>query len=249
MIDIHNHILPGIDDGPTDITQSIDLLQQAKSQGITGIIATPHHLSPRYTNSIQNVKSLINEMMQIPAIRNISITIYHGQEIRLTDQIVDEITKGNISGLNDSQYLLIEFPSNEVPLYTKQLFYELQLMGFIPIIAHPERNKILANDLNMLFDLINIGALSQLTASSLLGNLGKKIQKTSLKMISYELAHFVASDAHHSVSRPFEIKQLFKHRKLKKLNTKIETMFNHSQLIIENSTIDKQQPINVTTKR
>ncbi|HJF68495.1 tyrosine-protein phosphatase [Staphylococcus kloosii] len=249
MIDIHNHILPGIDDGPKDIAQSIDLLQQAKSQGITGIIATPHHLSPRYTNNIQNVKSLINEMMQIPAIRNIGITIYHGQEIRLTDQIVDEITKGNISGLNDSQYLLIEFPSNEVPLYTKQLFYELQLMGFIPIIAHPERNKILANDLNMLFDLINIGALSQLTASSLLGNLGKKIQKTSLKMINYELAHFVASDAHHSVSRPFEIKQLFKHRKLKKLNTKIETMFNHSQLIIENSTIDKQQPINVTTKR
>ena len=122
MIDIHNHILPGIDDGPKDIAQSIDLLQQAKSQGITGIIATPHHLSPRYTNNIQNVKSLINEMMQIPAIRNIGITIYHGQEIRLTDQIVDEITKGNISGLNDSQYLLIEFPSNEVPLSTKQLF-------------------------------------------------------------------------------------------------------------------------------
>ncbi|MBF7024575.1 tyrosine-protein phosphatase [Staphylococcus kloosii] len=249
MIDIHNHILPGIDDGPKDIAQSIDLLQQAKEQGITGIIATPHHLSPRYTNNIQNVKALINEMMQIPAIKNIGIPIYHGQEVRLTDQIVDEITKGNISGLNDSQYLLIEFPSNEVPLYTKQLFYELQLMGFIPIIAHPERNKILANDLNMLFDLINIGALSQLTASSLLGSLGKKIQKTSLKMMNYELAHFVASDAHHSVSRPFEIKQLFKHRKLKKFNTKIETMFNHSQLIIENSTIDKQQPINFTNKR
>jgi protein-tyrosine phosphatase len=249
MIDIHNHILPGVDDGPKDIAQSIDLLQQAKEQGITGIIATPHHLSPRYTNNIQNVKSLINEMMQIPAIKNIGIPIYHGQEVRLTDQIVDEITKGNISGLNDSQYLLIEFPSNEVPLYTKQLFYELQLMGFIPIIAHPERNKILANDLNMLFDLINIGALSQLTASSLLGSLGKKIQKTSLKMLNYELAHFVASDAHHSVSRPFEIKQLFKHRKLKKLSTKIETMFNHSQLIIENSTIDKQQPINFTNKR
>lgn len=249
MIDIHNHILPGMDDGPKDIAQTIDLLQQAKLQGITGIIATPHHLSPRFTNNIQNVKALINEIMQIPAIRNIGITIYHGQEVRLTDQIVDEIAQGNITGLNDSKYILIEFPSNEVPLYTKQLFYDLQIMGFIPIIAHPERNKILANDLSVLFDLINMGALSQLTASSLLGNLGKKIQKISLKMIDYELTHFVASDAHHSVSRPFEIAKLFKNRKLKKLNTKIETMFNHSQLIIRNSTIDKQQPINFTNKR
>ncbi|MBF7016772.1 tyrosine-protein phosphatase [Staphylococcus durrellii] len=249
MIDIHNHILPDIDDGPKNITETIMLLQQAKEQGVTGIIATPHHLSPKYTNNIKDVKALIKEVQQISVIQKIGVNIYHGQEIRLTDQIVSDIEKGNISGLNDSKYLLIEFPSNEVPLYTKQLFYELQLMKFIPIIAHPERNKVLANNMNVLYDLINMGALSQLTAGSLLGNAGKNIQKISIKMIHYDLTHFIASDAHHSVLRPFAIKKLFKYRKLKKVKPKIEAMFNHSQLIIENSTIDKQQPINFSNQR
>lgn len=249
MIDMHNHILPGIDDGPKNIADTIALLKQAKNQGVTGIIATPHHLSPRYTNNIQDVKKLIDEINQISAIQKIEMNIYPGQEIRLSDQILTDIENGKISGLNDSRYLLIEFPSNEVPMYTKQIFYELQLMNYIPIIAHPERNKVLANDINTFYELINMGALSQLTAGSLLGNTGKKIQKISLNMINHDLIHFIASDAHHYEFRPFENKKLFTHRKLKKLKTKIETMFNNSQLIIDNSTIDKQQPINFSKKR
>ena len=102
------------------------------------------------------------------------ITLLPGQEIRISDQILPQLRKGEAIGLNHSRYLLIEFPSRGVPHYTKRLFFELQSEGYIPIIAHPERNKEISQNLDVLYNLINQGALAQLTSSSLQGVQGKK---------------------------------------------------------------------------
>ncbi|MEB8305373.1 tyrosine-protein phosphatase [Staphylococcus xylosus] len=242
MIDMHNHILIDIDDGPQSLTAAIDLLKQAKREGITDIIATPHHLHPKYSNDIHTVKEKINELKLNEEIRNLNINFYAGQEIRVTDRVIDDINNGNIEGINNSNYLLLEFPSNEVPHYSKQLFYELQTMGYIPIIAHPERNKAIVQNLDLLFELINGGALSQLTTSSILGDLGSNVRRISLKIMDNNLAHFIASDAHSATTRPFVMKQLFKERKLKTYYETFEDYIENGNLIIKNERVSKQIP-------
>ncbi|RIL77080.1 capsular biosynthesis protein [Staphylococcus cohnii] len=242
MIDIHNHILMDIDDGPQSINAMIDLLNQAKSEGINNIVVTPHHLHPKYNNNIQLVKEEIKSLKQNEDVQKLNINFYAGQEIRVTDKIIDDINNGNIEGINNSNYLLLEFPSNEVPHYSKQLFYELQTMGYTPIIAHPERNKAIVQDLDLLYELINGGALSQLTTSSLLGGFGSNVRRTSLKIIDNNLAHFIASDAHSATTRPFAMKQLFKERKLKTYYEEFQNYLENGKLMINNERISKQIP-------
>ncbi|MBO1222039.1 tyrosine-protein phosphatase [Staphylococcus nepalensis] len=242
MIDLHNHILMDIDDGPQSLNATIDLLKQAESEGITDIVATPHHLHPKFSNNIQLVKEKISELNENKDIQKLNINFYAGQEIRVTDRVIDDIDNGDIEGINNSNYLLLEFPSNEVPHYSKQLFYELQTMGYIPIIAHPERNKAIVQNLDLLFELINGGALSQLTASSLLGVFGSNVRRISFKIMENNLAHFIASDAHSATTRPFVIKQLFKERKLKAYYEELEDYLENGELIINNERVSKRMP-------
>ena len=150
MIDIHNHILYGIDDGPKSLEDAIELIKQAISEGVTGIVATPHHLHPNFSNDINSIQEKLIVLDTALKHQELNIDLYYGQEIRITDQILTDIEAGKITGINGSNYLLIEFPSNEVPVYTNKLFYEIQTMGYIPIIAHPERNKAIVQDLDVL---------------------------------------------------------------------------------------------------
>ncbi|MCJ1759075.1 tyrosine-protein phosphatase [Mammaliicoccus sciuri] len=243
MVDIHNHILVGADDGPKSIEETIALLQQAKQQGIDDIVVTPHHLHPKYENTFDTVTKGIEELNKIDEIAKLNIQFYPGQEIRLSDQILQDIEQRKIYGINDTKYLLIELPSNEVPRYTKKLLYEIQNKGLVPIIAHPERNKAIARDINLLYGLINNGALSQITASSLNGELGKNLQKISIKMIEHNLIHFIASDAHHVSNRPFAMNNLFNNSKLKNIEADIEMFLQNNEALIQDKYIRRERPI------
>lgn len=249
MIDIHNHILAGADDGPKSIEEIIALLQQAKEQGIHAIVVTPHHLHPKYSNNFNTVTKRIEELNKVDEIKRLNIQLYPGQEIRLTDQILQDIEQHKIYGMNYSKYLLIELPSNEVPHYTRKLLYEIQNKGFIPIIAHPERNKAIVSNLNLLYELVNNGALSQVTASSLNGDLGRNIQKTSIKMIEHNLIHFIASDAHNVLNRPFMLKSLFSNPKLKKINEELNIFLKNNEALIQGKYIRRERPIEINKNK
>ena len=231
MIDIHNHILIDVDDGPKTKEDAIALLKQANDEGVTEIIATPHHLSPTFDNAYENVQQKLNQLSEL-----------QGQEIRISDQVLPQLRKGEAIGLNHSRYLLIEFPSRGVPHYANRLFFELQSEGYIPIIAHPERNKEISQNLDVLYNLINQGALAQLTSSSLQGIQGKKIQKISIQMIENNLVHFIASDAHHESQRPFIMKSLYNNKKLKKYEKNIENLINNAKYIVNDEDVIKKQP-------
>lgn len=233
MIDIHNHILPNIDDGPTNETEMLDLLKQATTQGVTEIIVTSHHLHPRYTTPIEKVKSCLNHIESLEEVQALNLKFYYGQEIRITDQILNDIDRKVITGINDSRYLLIEFPSNEVPHYTDQLFFELQSKGFVPIIAHPERNKAISQNLDILYDLINKGALSQVTTASLAGISGRKIRKLAIQMIENNLTHFIGSDAHNTEIRPFLMKDLFNDKKLRDYYEDMNGFISNAKLVVD----------------
>ncbi|WP_332628474.1 tyrosine-protein phosphatase [Halalkalibacter flavus] len=210
MIDIHCHILPGVDDGPKTVEESLKLARLAESEGITKIIATPHHQHPSFENSgfsvIREVEQLNHKLKEA----NINIDVIPSQEVRLHGAMIRYLELGDVLPMTPgSSYILIEFPSNSIPHYTSRLFYDLKLQGYTPIIAHPERNKVLVEDPVMLFDFVKNGVLTQITAGSLTGHFGKKAMKFTEQLLESNLTHFLASDAHNCYERPFLLTEAY----------------------------------------
>lgn len=210
MIDIHCHILPGVDDGSADMKESMNMARKAVEAGITHLFATPHHLNEKYVNAkrdiIERAVRLNGNLKQ----NNIPLTIHLGQEVRIHRDIFTSLEKQEILTLNDNgTYLLLELPSGKVPTYTQEVIYELLLKGITPIIVHPERNKELIANHKLLFELVQEGALTQITSGSIIGNFGKSIQTFSNKIIQHNLAHFIATDAHNIGSRGFTLQQAY----------------------------------------
>lgn len=242
MIDIHSHIAFGLDDGAKNIEESIQMAKLAVKEGITKIVATPHHWAPYYepnTTSIEERVILLNETL---IERNIPLEVYVGQEIRISDDILPKLDRNEYVTINHSKYILIEFPPNGIPLHTDRLFFDLMLNGFTPIIAHPERNAAIVEKPDRLYRLIKNGALSQVTSGSIAGKFGKKIQKLSLQFIEYGLANIVASDAHNCKERPFLWKESFTILD-QKLGTNTSAKLNRNALnILTNQVIEAIVP-------
>lgn len=210
MFDLHCHILPGIDDGAKTMDDSIAMAELAFSEGITHILATPHHMNRSWMNDKQTVLPLVKQLQAELKRRQIDLTIFPGQEVRLYGDILKDIKDDKILFIDElEQYVLIEFPTETIPTYTERLFYELQSHGKTPIIVHPERNHKIIEQPNRLKNLIDKGALAQLTAASYTGGFGKKIEKVSKQLIEANLVQFIASDAHNVTNRPFYMKEAY----------------------------------------
>lgn len=197
MIDIHCHILPGIDDGAEDLEMALEMANMAASQGITHILATPHHRNPVFTNKKEQIETAVDRFQIELDKRGIDLIVFPGQEVRIHGELMQHIEAGEIlfTDLNQT-YLLVEFPSSEVPAYTDRLFFELLTAGIRPVIVHPERNAVFMSDINRLERFIQQGCYAQLTTASYLGEFGAEIQRVSQTMIERQLIHLMASDAH-----------------------------------------------------
>ncbi|GAB4074570.1 hypothetical protein GCM10028778_20730 [Barrientosiimonas marina] len=140
----------------------------------------------------------------------IPLTVLPGQESRIHGEMADRLLTGDIMPLNQTtSYVFVELPSGHVPRYSKQLFFDLQVQGYIPVIVHPERNRELMERPDELQDLVKHGALSQVTAACLSGHFGKKRQKYANQLINANLSHFIASDAHNTTSRGFCLQEAY----------------------------------------
>lgn len=203
MLDMHSHILFGVDDGPEKEEETILLLNQAVSEGITGIISTSHAYHPQFHVSKEIVLKQVQSLNELAKENNLPIQIYTGQELRLKDFTANEIAAKDALSLADSKYVLLELPSQGIPAYTIQIIQELLNQNKVPIIAHPERNKAIAEKPSRLARLITHGALAQVTAGSLAGHFGKSIQRTALQLVDAHLVHVYGSDVHNSSTRPF----------------------------------------------
>lgn len=209
MIDIHNHILIGVDDGPQTEEEAVILLKQAIDNGITDIIATPHHYNGDFVNLGSKILEKMDELNLVISQHQLDINVYPGQEIRVNGNFVEELKAGVGIPLNQKQYVLIEFSFNEIPSYVGPMFYDIQMNGYTPIIAHPERYKAIIKNPDRLHDFIEKGAIAQVTAGSVAGELGDNLKETSLKMIEAHLVHLIASDAHHAGFRPFMLQEAY----------------------------------------
>ncbi|WP_243293029.1 CpsB/CapC family capsule biosynthesis tyrosine phosphatase [Bacillus sp. FJAT-47783] len=206
MIDLHCHILPDVDDGAKHVTESLEMARKAVEEGITAIVATPHHKHEKYENESNFVIHKVNALQEAIDNEGIPLQIVPGQEVRIYGELLEDYDCHRVIGLNNSRYVLIEFPSNHVPRYSEQLLYEMQTKGITPVIAHPERNSEIMQHPDILYKFVKKGAITQVTAGSLTGRFGKKIQKFSLDLIEARLAHIVASDAHNVKTRGFYVK-------------------------------------------
>lgn len=224
MIDLHCHILPGVDDGAKTLADSIAMAKEAVRQGITHILCTPHH-NQRYTNEKTDVIKSVEALQKEFDARNIPLTLFEGQEVRIKRELIDEIKQDKIlfADVTD-RYLLAELPTRNIPDYTESLFFELRKMGIIPIIVHPERNLRFQEEPNLLLPYLNMGCLAQLTAPSLVGIYGKQVKKLSEKLIEHNLVQMIASDAHSRKDRDFYMAKAYKTVEKKFGQQKIEMM-------------------------
>ena len=202
MIDLHSHILPGVDDGAQTLEDSIEMARKAISQGITHLMCTPHHNNGKYNNPADKIIREVANLQEELDKRGLDLTLLEGQEVRLTEFLLTAIQRDEILFTDlDNTYLLIEFPTNEVPIYAEQVFYQLLNRGQVPVIVHPERNAVFREEPNRLVSFLEMGTLTQLTAPSIVGIFGSDIQQTARQMLEHNMLYMVASDAHKEIEK------------------------------------------------
>lgn len=201
MIDIHSHILSGIDDGPKKIEESCVMLINASTSGVETIVATPHLVDGASKERIAECNRKVNELQYIARAREISIDIKVGFECYITPELTNSnLDLAEITINNNGKYILVEFPMYNIPFYAKDIFANMKEKGITPILAHPERNLAIIQNPNILFDLVSNGCIAQLNAGSILGRYGRTINGTARILLSHKMIHLVASDMHSSSS-------------------------------------------------
>lgn len=200
MIDLHSHILPGVDDGAKDLGESLAMAKEAVVDGVHTIVATPHHQIGMHINNRNDVIDQVTLLNKRVKEEGLELTILPGAEIHAYGNLVSDLKKGKLLTINDKhKYIFIEFPHDRVPIGAEQLIFEIQLAGYVPIIPHPERNRDIRENPIKIYQLVKKGALTQITAASLLGFFGKKVHRFTLEMIDTNLTHLLATDAHRAV--------------------------------------------------
>ena len=250
MIDIHSHILPGIDDGARTLEDALAMARIAIAEGITHIAATPHYKNGKFENKKQDILEAVRVLQNEFDTRGIDLTVFPGQEVRIHGEIMEGIKKEEILFADESnRYLLIEFPTMSIPHYAESLFFQLQQQGIIPIIVHPERNREIIENPNRLLDFVEKGALAQLTASSYVGVFGKEVQKLSSQLIAANLVHVLASDAHNTRGRSFHMKEAFEKLAREFGEEKASAFQENAKNIINGDVIMGGIPVEVRKKK
>lgn len=199
MIDIHTHILPGIDDGAHDLDQSLAMLRMAAAAGTTDMVATPHS-DPQFTFDAEVTEARLAELQ---AAAGDLVRVHYGCELHLTlDGIENAMRVPQEYSIAKKGYLLVEFSNFLIPKTSGEIFGRMLDRGLRPIIAHPERNPLLRTRLTELEAWVELGCTTQVTGQSLFGRFGKAAKASSHELITRGLVHFLASDAHDLEHRP-----------------------------------------------
>ncbi len=207
VLDIHYHLLFGLDDGPKTIEESLQLAEASIAEGVTHIVCTPHanHEFAFQTGINEERLALLNERL------GGRITLGLGCDFHLSyDNIADALHNRDKYTINGKRYLLVEFPNGMIPSLISEWLYQFNVNGIVPIITHPERNSELAAKPERMAEWMRSGCLIQVTAGSLMGRFGRMAAATSDSLLKKNWVHFVASDAHSLKSRPPAMGEAYK---------------------------------------
>ncbi len=197
MIDLHCHILPGLDDGADSWATSLEMAQIAVMDGISGIVCTPHS-SPAFPGNHRSVILTAVEEFRTRLLQaQIPLALYPGCELAIDSNLPGKIESGELLTINDNRKIaMIEMPVAVIPPNLDRFFWMMRVGGINTVLAHPERNYPLMKNPSVLLEWIQAGILVQVTGASLRGHHGKEIQDFSLKLLRHRMVHLVASDSH-----------------------------------------------------
>lgn len=195
MVDLHSHILPGTDDGATSLEDAVEMCRQAAADGTDTMVATPHRFDGVHENP--PVATLRERLAELQRAVGDAIRLVLGCELHFTHGIVEQLceTREAIS-INDGPYVLVEFPPFAIPAGCEHAIYQLSSAGFVPLIAHPERNRVVQEKPERFYNLAELGLYGQIDTASLLGKFGKEAEATARLLLECHLGHALSSDSH-----------------------------------------------------
>jgi protein-tyrosine phosphatase len=231
VIDLHAHLLPGLDDGAKTMEEALQMCGMSYRDGVRTLVATPHTLNGLYLNERETILSKVRELNEALAqcglgmgdcgsresnsgmelsyvhsefrILNSEFRILPGADVHLCEKTLSHLDEGKLMTVGDGKKcLFIEFPSQAIPFGSEEVLFQLMKRGILPIITHPERNQEIWQRPQRYYEMIRMGCLGQVTAMSLTGGFGPKVRRVAEKLMNHRLIHFIASDAHSPDGRP-----------------------------------------------
>lgn len=201
MIDLHTHVLPGVDDGAPDLDASVAIAKHAAADGVHTMVATPH-IREDYDVAPDELAPRAAELQRRLRERGVPVRVLPGGEVAMTRaRELDNEQLRMVAIAGRTRYVLLETPYGGVPPSFEEVVFALQLRGYTSLIAHPERSEAFRGDPERLAELVERGALLQLTAAALTGQLGRGVRRFALELVERELAHVIASDVHRPSDR------------------------------------------------
>jgi protein-tyrosine phosphatase len=244
VIDLHSHILPGIDDGSPDLETSLAMARLAVADGIEIMACTPHFLPGRYENTAADVRVRVAKLNQQLIDEDIHLALVVGADAHIRSDFLDCLKRHQILRLHDSRYVLFEPSHIMLPPQLEEQLSQIVAAGYAPILTHPERFKWIESNYAVFERLVKAGVWMQITAGSLTGKFGSRPQYWAQKMLAEGLVHILASDAHNMTSRPPILSEAFA---LAKQHIGLEEarhlVFTRPKAVLENSTPDDCPPL------
>ena len=247
MIDFHSHIIPNIDDGSRSVEETFNLLQEAQEVGFDGIVLTSHYIEGYYETNAPERDIWVKAISDNLKIKGLETNLFLGNEIYISDNMMNLLIEGKASTINNSSYVLFEMPMNTEPMNLYDVIYSLEENKLIPVLAHPERYSFVQKEPELVYDLIQKGVLMQSNYGSILGQYGEKAKFTVKKFLESDMVHFLGSDVHRpktiypKIPQALEeIEKIIGKEKLEKLTT------INPKLALENKRIDIEEPKEIT---
>ncbi len=213
FIDIHSHILPGLDDGAKTMEASLEMARAAARGGVKDIIATPHVDLESSVATLEKLPYLLEEINRAMRQQGLEVQVHPGTEMRMNTALLRlEETPTGIYTLtlnHGGKYILIDLPLLDIPLCTEEVFFRLQLAGLTPILAHPERNRALYRQPEFILQIFQRGVKIQVNAGSLIGYYGRKTKRLGWHILESNLVHLVASDAHRPLNHGLDFHYIY----------------------------------------
>lgn len=236
ITDIHVHVLPGLDDGPQDIEESQALLKELADSGVQRVFCTSHYGSPHFAVTYENLVAAYEDLS--PVHNNpFSLTLSPAAEVRLSPSLISNLRENRIPTLGNTHYILVEFPGNEISNDNMALIYELRVRGYLPIMAHPERNLAIQRRPQLVDELCEAGVAMQLTADCFLKGPNSNLTRDKLawRFLESGQASIVASDAHNTSSRPPVLTQAYNHIALKYGSQLVDRLIENANAVWEDA--------------
>jgi len=202
LIDLHCHILTGMDDGASDLSESLAMARIAASDGITVSACTPHIVPGLYDNAGPAIRMAVDDLATALADAGIPLHLVTGADVHLAPDLSEGLHSGRVPTLADSRYFLLEPPHHVLPPRLEDMVFQLQAAGYMPIVTHPERLSWVESHYAVLQRLAASGVWMQITAGSLTGRFGKRVRYWGERMLSEGIIQVLATDAHDCVDRP-----------------------------------------------